>query len=68
MQIKNKIRKKLNEDIQIVIDYYGQDKNTSKKSDILEGGRKYKVTSGSKINEIFYEGLTYEDSSNKINL
>jgi hypothetical protein len=26
MQIKNKIRKKLNEDIQIVIDYYGQDK------------------------------------------
>lgn len=52
--------------IRYELDYYGQDKNTSKKSDILEGGRKYKVTSGSKINEIFYEGLTYEDSSNKI--
>ena len=52
--------------IRYELDYYGQDKNTSKKSDILEGGRKYMVTSGSKINEIFYEGLTYEDSSNKI--
>lgn len=46
--------------------YYGQDSKTSKKSDIYDRTYKYIITDeeSNKINEVYYEGGGYYDSSN----